>query len=125
MNKFELFKDVRGKGVMIALEFANPKSIKLKMAWKIIQAAQKGLFAQMVVMPLLEKHKILTQVAGHEIDVVKLLPPLIITEKDVDYFVQALDSVLVDCHKFPGAIWDFGSSLVKHALKDKKEKVSL
>ncbi|MDH4128726.1 MAG: aspartate aminotransferase family protein [Spirochaetota bacterium] len=123
-EKFELFKSVRGKGLMIALEFADPKSIKLKVAWKVIQAAQKGLFAQMVVMPLLEKHKILTQVAGHEVDVVKLLPPLVITENEVDYFVKALDNVLIDCHKFPGAIWDFGSSLVKHALKDKKQKVA-
>lgn len=122
VDKYELFKEVRGKGLMIALEFASPsKSMKLKMAWKLIQAANKGLFAQMVVMPLLDRHRILTQVAGHAVDIVKILPPLIITEKEVNYFVESLDSVLTDCHKFPGAMWDFGSSLVKHALKDKKK----
>ena len=42
---------------------------------------------------MLSKHRILTQVAGHAMDVVKILPPLIIGEKEVDMFVTALDQV--------------------------------
>jgi ornithine--oxo-acid transaminase len=55
---------------------------------------QTGLFAQLVVVPLFRKHHILTQVAGHDLPVLKGLPALVLTEQDVDDFVAALDDVI-------------------------------
>ena len=46
----------------------------------------------MVVTQMLAQHRILTQVAGHGMDVLKILPPLMIGEREVDMFVNALDS---------------------------------
>jgi hypothetical protein len=57
-------------------------------------------------------------------DVLKILPPLITGEKEIARFVTALDSVLAECRKFPGPIWDFGSQLVKHSLRRKSPKVT-
>jgi hypothetical protein len=74
----------------------------------------------MVVTQLLSKHRILTQVAGHAMDVVKILPPLIIGEREVDLFVSALDDVLTDCRKFPGPMWEIGQNFVRHALGSKR-----
>ena len=54
-TKYDIIKEVRGKGLMIAIEFQEPSSLKMKMAWKAIHAVDKGLFAQMIVSPLLEK----------------------------------------------------------------------
>jgi ornithine--oxo-acid transaminase len=105
---------------MIAIEFSEPKSLKLRAAWKLIQAAEKGLFAQMVVIPLLKDHRILTQVASHQSDVIKITPPLIIGEKEVERFLAAFDQVLQSCYKFPGAMWDMGTNLVKAALSAKR-----
>ena len=68
-------------------------------------------------MPLLDKHRILTQVGGHNMDVVKLSPALCVTEEDIHWFLQAFDEVMVDCHRFPGPVWEIGSRLVKHALR--------
>lgn len=114
--KHDIIKEIRGKGLMIAIEFQEPKSLKLKLAWKAIHAVDKGLFPQMIVTPLLQKHRILTQVAGHNMDVVKILPPLIIGQKEIDRFVSALDDVIQDVGKFPGPVWDFGANLVKQAV---------
>ena len=119
-EKHEFISDVRGKGLMIAVEFSEPRSLKLRAAWKLIQAAGKGLFAQMVVIPLLKDHRILTQVASHHSDVIKITPPLIIGEKEVDRFLNAFDEVLQSCYKFPGAMWDMGTNLVKAALSAKR-----
>lgn len=119
-TKHDTIKTVRGKGCMIAIEFHQPQALKLKMAWKAIHAVDKGLFAQMLVTPLLQKHHILAQVAGHNMDVVKILPPLIIGEPEINHFVNALDDVLGDLGKFPGPLWDFGANLVKTALKNKQ-----
>jgi 4-aminobutyrate aminotransferase-like enzyme len=119
-QKHEFIKDVRGKGLMIAIEFSEPKSLKLRAAWKLIQAAEKGLFAQMVVIPLLRDHRILTQVASHQADIIKITPPLVITEKEVNRFLESFDQVLQSCYVFPGALWDMGTNLVKAALSSKK-----
>ncbi len=116
-QKYELFSEVRGKGLMIALEFREPRSLNLKLSWKMLETAQKGLFSQLITVPLFQRHRILTQVAGNNMNVIKLLPPLMIAEQEVNTFMAAFEEVLSDCHRYPGTIWDFGTTLVKQALK--------
>jgi acetylornithine/succinyldiaminopimelate/putrescine aminotransferase len=118
--KHSFIKEVRGKGLMIGIEFHEPQEFKLKMAWKFLHKIDKVLFAQMIVTQMLSKHRILTQVAGHAMDVVKILPPLIIGPKEVDMFVSALDDVLTECRKFPGPMWEIGNNFVRHALGSKR-----
>lgn len=116
---YEFLKDVRGKGLMIALEFGAPRSLSLKAAWGLLEAANKGLFCQMITIPLFKEHRILSQVAGHGMNVVKWLPPLVIGDREVDWIVAATDRVIADTHKVPGAIWELGKTLAGHALKNK------
>lgn len=118
-SKYEFLKEARGKGMMIAIEFQSPKSLKLKAAWAMLEAANKGLFCQMVTIPLFKEHRILTQVAGHGMNVVKLLPPLMLNQKDRDHIVNSFDKVIADTHQIPGSIWDLGKNLASHALKGK------
>ena len=115
-EKHSFIKEVRGKGLMVGIEFQEPREFKLKMAWKVLHKIDKVLFAQMVVSQMLSKHRILTQVAGHAMDVLKILPPLIITEREVDLFVNGLDDVLSECRRFPGPMWELGNNFVRHAL---------
>lgn len=118
-DRYELLHTVRGKGMMIAVEFGAPRSFSLKAAWSLLETANKGLFSQMITIPLFKNHRILSQVAGHGMNVVKFLPPLVIGQKDADWILQAMDAVIADCHKVPGAIWDLGKNLTSHALKAK------
>ncbi len=119
-GQYEFLKEARGKGMMIAIEFNSPKSLTLKAAWAMLEAANKGLFCQMVTIPLFKEHHILTQVAGHGMNVVKLLPPLNLNQKDRDHIVSAFDKAIADTHQIPGSIWDLGKNLASHALKNKK-----
>ncbi|MFI1963077.1 aspartate aminotransferase family protein [Streptomyces pathocidini] len=116
VDRYELLRDVRGRGLMIGIEFGKPKSLALRSRWTMLQAARKGLFAQMVVVPLLQRHRILTQVSGDHLEVIKLIPPLIIGEREVDRFVRAFTEVMDDAHNGGGLIWDFGRTLVKQAV---------
>lgn len=118
-SKYEFLKEARGKGMMIAIEFHEPKSLLLKAAWAMLEAANKGLFCQMITIPLFKEHHILTQVAGHGMNVVKLLPPLNLTAKDRDHVVSAFEKTIADTHHISGAIWDLGKNLATHALKGK------
>ena len=107
-GRHEVLMEARGKGCMIGIEFHEPRSLKMKVAWKMVHAAHDGLFAQMVVMPLLEKHHVLTQVSGNHGDIIRVLPAFVITDEDIQYFVHALNDVLSDCYKLPGpmcGIW--------------------
>jgi ornithine--oxo-acid transaminase len=116
-RKYELLKDVRGKGLMIGMEFGAPRSFALKTAWHLLEAANKGLFCQMVLIPLFRDHHILCQVSGPNTHVIKLLPALVIGEADRIWIRDGLDAVIADCHRVPGAVWDLGRTLAGHSLK--------
>jgi len=104
-DRYELLHEIRGKGLMIGIQFGEPESFTLKTGWKLLHKMNQELFCQMITIPLLEKHNILTQVAGHGLDTVKILPTLIIDNADADCFLEAMDKVLKDAHKFPGSAW--------------------
>ncbi len=115
-GRYEMLAGVRGRGLMIGLEFARPRSLKLRASWNMLQAARVGLFSQMIVVSLFERHRILTQVAGDHMEVIKLLPSLTIGDAEVDAFVTAFAEVMEDAHRGSGLMWDFGRRLVRQAM---------
>jgi ornithine--oxo-acid transaminase len=125
-SRFEMLAEVRGLGLMIGIEFGEPKSLKLRMGWKMVHAMNRSLFAQMITVPLMKEHRILTQVAGHHVDIIKILPPLVIDESHVERFLSAFEKVVADCHKFPGSAWKVTKDLAAAAAKSgrlKKEEL--
>jgi acetylornithine/succinyldiaminopimelate/putrescine aminotransferase len=98
MPRYEMLKQVRQRGLMIGIEFGAPKSLLLKANWAATHAMDRNLFAQAVVVPLMEDHRVLCQVAGHNQDVVKLIPPLVIDDSDVDWFLRAFERVMAGLH---------------------------
>jgi len=104
--QYEFMHDVRWRGLMVGIEFAQPKSLGLRSGWDIAHRMDKSLFPQAITMPLLQEHGMITQVAGHHIDVVKLLPPMVLCDADVNEFIEAFDQVMKDLHRFPGPVWE-------------------
>ena len=116
-DKYDFIKEVRGRGTMIAIEFREPKKMLQKIAWKTMKAANKALFIQMLVSAMMEKHRILTQVANHNSDCMKILPPYIITDKEIDRFVSSLDDVLSHVGNIAGSFFGFGKRLMSAAAE--------
>ena len=115
--RHSLIKEVRGVGMMIGIELHEPREISSRMGWKLLHRFEPELFGQMLVTALFTKHRVLTQLAGHGMDVIKILPPLICGEREIDHFAAALDSVLTECRSFPGPIWELGGNFIRHSLK--------
>ncbi len=112
-TKHPIIKEVRGKGLMIAIEFAEPPGFAGKVAWRAMHKMDGGLFIQTVVVPMMSKHRILTLVAGHNMDVIKILPPLIIGDREIDRFVDALDQTLTAVRQPVGPIWELTANLLR------------
>ena len=115
--RYELLREVRGKGLMIGVEFGAPKSLKLKASWNLLEAASTGLYCQLITIPLFRDYKVLTQVAGHASHTIKLLPPLVISDADCDWILNAFDSVIAGGHRVPAAVWSLGKTLAGHAMR--------
>ncbi|HUZ31780.1 MAG TPA: aspartate aminotransferase family protein [Xanthobacteraceae bacterium] len=115
--RYEFLSQVRGKGLMIGIEFGPPRSLKLRASWHALETSREGLFCQLITMPLLKEHKILSQVSSHTSHTVKLLPALVISDADCRHIVDAFDTVIAESERVPGAIWSLGKALVGHALR--------
>jgi acetylornithine/succinyldiaminopimelate/putrescine aminotransferase len=115
-EKYGLIADVRGPGLIIGVEFGRPSGMRARAGWAMLQKARVGLFAQMVVVALFQRHRILTQVSGDHMEVIKLIPPLMISDTEVTLFLDALDDVMADASKGSGLMWDFGRTLIKQAV---------
>jgi ornithine--oxo-acid transaminase len=92
VERFDVAKEARGLGLMWAMEFGEPEGGSR--LWRALEARQPGIFTQFVVGPLFREHHILAQVAGHSINVLKGLPPLVLEESDLDWFCDALEDVV-------------------------------
>jgi len=115
-SRFEFLKEIRWRGLMVGIEFGPPRSLGLKTAWTLCHGMDKSLFPQAAIIPLMDRHRIITQVAGHHIDVIKLIPPLVIGDADVRWFLDAFEDVMVQMHRFPGPAWDVLTSIGKMAI---------
>jgi ornithine--oxo-acid transaminase len=117
VDKYELLHEVRGKGLMIGLEFGIPESKGGRTRFRLMELARKGLFSQLVVVPLFHRHRILTQVAADNVNIIKLIPPLIIGDEEIDAFVGALDDVLADATRSAGLRVEVGRSMARNSIR--------
>jgi ornithine--oxo-acid transaminase len=108
VNRFEVVREVRGLGLMWAIEFGPPSGAAARRLWETIEARQPGLFSQLVVVPLFHEHRILCQVAGHRMNVIKALPALTIEEDEIRRFAGALEETIAAAERYPTALARFG-----------------
>ena len=116
VERYEFLHEVRGRGLMIGLVFGEPTTPSLRRRFRMIEAMRPALFSQMMVVPLFHRHKILTQVAADNMNVVKLLPPLIAGDDEVELFADALDDVLASAERGSSLLFEFGMTMAKGTL---------
>ncbi|HMD51104.1 MAG TPA: aspartate aminotransferase family protein, partial [Solirubrobacteraceae bacterium] len=108
VERSEVVRDVRGLGLMWAIEFGPPAGAGARRLWQRVESRQPGLFAQLVTVPLFHEHRIFCQVAGHHMNVIKALPPLTIEESEVRRFADALADTVAAAERYPTALARFG-----------------
>ena len=103
-ERYEVVREVRGAGLMWAIELSPPAGFAGHSLWGMVERAQPGLFSQAVTVPLFHDHRIFCQVAGHHMNVIKALPALVIDEEEIRRFAAALEEVLQRAQRAPAAL---------------------
>jgi acetylornithine/succinyldiaminopimelate/putrescine aminotransferase len=117
-ERHEIIADVRGKGLMLGFELRPPNSRVARVTWHLMQKASEGLFPQLIVIPLHRDHGVITMAAGKN-DVIKLLPPLTVSDDEARSFLDALDAVLLDCETDASKNWGVVRDIAVTAISRK------
>lgn len=92
-----LVKDVRGKGMMVGLEFhdfSQTMPAVLRPVLAMLDEKLKGSLPGFIGSHLLRDHGVLVAFTEYNRNVIRLEPPLICERQHVDAFIKALDEVL-------------------------------
>ena len=112
VERYEVVREVRGLGLMWAIEFGPPAGRARRSLWDAVERRQAGLFSQLITVPLFHQHKILCQVAGHRMNTIKALPALMIEEEEVRRFAAALEETIAAAERYPSALARFGARML-------------
>jgi ornithine--oxo-acid transaminase len=97
LSGYEMVKEVRGLGLLNGIEFQPPRKLALRVSFQAFGAVHPGMFGQVVVMRLF-RQGFLTQMCGNNFHVLKVSPPLVVKEREVDEFVRAVAEVVDTMH---------------------------
>jgi len=116
LREFEMVKEVRGMGLLMGIEFREPSQLRLRIPYQAFGAVHPAMFGQIVVMRLFRDSGFLTQICGNNFRVLKVAPPLVVTEPQLDEFVEAIRDVVALAHS-PGAFWSEALGLARRAFR--------
>jgi ornithine--oxo-acid transaminase len=116
VERYEVVSDVRALGLMWAIEFGPPEGGARRSIYNAAERAQPGIFSQLVVGPLFHEHRVLCQVAGHRMNVVKALPALVVDEDEIRRFAAAVEEVVARAERVPRAFLRFSMSMSRRAF---------
>lgn len=115
LRGYEMVKDVRGEGLLLGIEFAAPKTLRLRIPFEAFMRIHPAMFGQIVVMRMFRDHGILTQICGNNFTVLKVAPPLVVTQAQIEEFVAAIADVVELAHS-SGTFWSEALGLAKRAV---------
>ena len=112
---YEMVKEVRGAGMLTGIEFTAPRQLRLRVAFEGFRRIHAGMFGQVMVMRLFRDHDILTQVCGNNFMVLKVAPPLVVSEGQLDRFVTAIRETVDRAHT-SASFWSEALGLARRAV---------
>lgn len=98
LSQYQMINDIRGLGMMSAVEFQPPKKFHFRILFETFSRIHPAMFAQVLVMRLFRDHGIYSQICGNNFMVLKVAPALVITDSQVNEFVDALEAVVKLMH---------------------------
>src|SRR3984893_9610355 len=115
LRGYEMVNAVRGEGLLLGIEFTAPSSLRLRVPFGAFMRIHPAMFGQIVVMRLFRDSGILTQICGNNFMVLKVAPPLVVADDQIDEFVSAIHQVVEAAHS-SSAFWSGALGLAQRAI---------
>jgi ornithine--oxo-acid transaminase len=116
LAKYDMISEIRGLGLLNAIEFKAPRSLKFRVPFETFAKIHPAIFGQILVMHMFRDHGILCQVCGNNFMVLKISPPLMIDDAQLDHFVTSLAQV-VDLMHTSGKFWSEALGIAQRVVK--------
>ncbi len=115
LSSYEMVKDIRGIGMLSGIEFHAPRQLSLRVPFEMFMKIHPGMFGQVLVMRLFRNENVLAQICGNNFLVLKVAPPLIIEEEDLEVFVRSIKNVVETAHRSP-SFWAEALGLARRVI---------
>ncbi|MDK2985199.1 MAG: putrescine aminotransferase [Clostridia bacterium] len=116
-NKYHIVQDVRGKGLMIGIEFKENTGSLSKLTGGLSDKLSKEYIGAMIAGELMNKHKIITAYTLNNPNVIRIEPPLIVEYNHLDTLVDALEESLARNNNFMKIAWSSSKTILKSLVR--------
>ncbi len=116
-DKYDVIERVEGLGLMVTVYFKDSSNPALMAQQKIMGAVDSSAFAAAVHTQLFVRSRIIAQLPGPGKNAVKVLPPVLVTEDDIQYFLDSFEDILADLYQAnTGPVAALANGLVKDTV---------
>lgn len=117
-QKYDIIDRIQGKGLMMAIYFKESDKLGLKFQQKLLGVADAGAFGAAVNVDMFTRQRILVQLPGPAANAIKILPPVVVTDEDIEYFLAAFEDTLAGYYEAKGSpIASISRGVVNQAAK--------
>ena len=122
-EKYDVIDRVEGQGLLQVVYFRNSAKLGLKLQQTLMRAADPAAFGAAVNVDLYRDKRIIVQVPGATLNAIKILPPVILSDEDVEYFLESFEDVIASYYEERAPIASVTKGFVKSALKKLESRV--
>ncbi len=120
-SEYDIIDRVAGQGMMLGVYFKDSGNLALALQQRLMMSADKGAFGAAVNVDLQVKHRILCQIPGPNLNAIKILPPVITTEEDIQYFLEAFEDTIASYYSIESSpIRSISRGFVNSTMKQVK-----
>jgi acetylornithine/succinyldiaminopimelate/putrescine aminotransferase/choline dehydrogenase-like flavoprotein len=120
-DRYDVIDRVQGKGLMLAVYFKTSAKPTLLLQQKLLEIPDSGAFAAAVNVDLYARQKVIVQIPGPGLNAIKILPPVVISQDDMDLFLHSFEDTLLECYGRQGPLVSLGKGILKNVVETATE----
>lgn len=120
-ERFPLLKEVRGRGLLLGIEFNQPDGLVTRLSRGLINKLASEYTGSLVAGELLNRHGIITAYTLNNPNVIRLEPPLVVTYEQIDKVLSALEEIFTRHRSFFSVAAAGTGTMLKGMLQKKRK----
>ena len=122
-ERYDVIEKVEGQGLLLVIYFRESSALALKVQQRLMTAADPAAFGAAINVDMYRHKRIIVQIPSPALNAIKILPPVVMTDKDVEWFLQGLEDTLASYYKETTPLASVASGFVKSAMTSLKKSL--